>query len=51
MSVLVEEEGVVTGDWPASREFDDGDAVPSFESLFFDLDDLFGSLARESCSC
>jgi hypothetical protein len=26
---------------------EDGDAVPSFESLFF-LDDLFGSLPRES---
>jgi hypothetical protein len=51
ISVEVDEEGVVTGDWPASREVDEGDAVPSFESLFFDLDALFGSFARESCSC
>ncbi len=45
-----EEDGVRTGDWLAvslDKPVDDGDAVPSFESLFF-LDDLFGSLPRES---
>jgi hypothetical protein len=51
-SAVVEEEGVATGDCAASLELDcDGDDVPSLESLFFDLDDLFGSFARESCSC
>jgi hypothetical protein len=51
--VVVEEDGVATGDWPASLdELDcDGDDVPSLESLFFDFEDLEGSLARESCSC
>jgi hypothetical protein len=51
--VVVEEEGVATGDWPASRDaFDcEGEEVPSFDSLFLDLDDLLGSFARESCSC
>lgn len=48
---VVEEDGVATGDCAASLEFDcEGEEVPSLES-FFDLDDLFGSLARESCSC
>jgi hypothetical protein len=51
--VVVEEDGVPTGDWPASLdELDgDGDEVPSFESLFFDFEDFEGSLARDSCSC
>jgi hypothetical protein len=31
--------------------WEDGDDVPSFESLFLDFEDLFGSLERESCSC
>lgn len=47
----MDEDGVVIGDCAASlAEFDcDGDEVPSFESpLFLDLEDLFGSLARES---
>jgi hypothetical protein len=50
---VVEEEGVATGDCAASREPIDceGDEVPSFDSLFFDLEALFGSFARESCSC
>jgi hypothetical protein len=53
MSAVVDEEGVTTGDCAASREPLpwEGDEVPSFESLFLDLDDLFGSFARESCSC
>lgn len=53
MSAVVDDEGVTTGDWAASRDpLDcDGDDVPSFESLFLDLEDLFGSFARESCSC
>jgi len=50
---VVDEEGVATGDCAASLEEPDceGDDVPSFDSLFLDLEDLFGSLARESCSC
>lgn len=44
--VDVEDVGVRTGDWfEASR--DEGEAVPSFESLFF-LEDLLGSLPRDS---
>jgi len=45
-----EDEGVRTGDWLAAsldEPREDGDAVPSLESLFF-LDDLLGSLPRES---
>lgn len=42
-----EEEGVRTGDWLASRDAAFGEAVPSFESLFF-LEDLLESLPRES---
>lgn len=45
LSVDVEEVGVKFGDWLASR--DEGDAVPSLDSLFF-LEDLLGSLPRES---
>jgi hypothetical protein len=48
--VVVDEDGVVIGDWVASLVvFDcDGDEVPSLESpLFLDFED-FGSLARES---
>lgn len=53
VNAVVEEEGVVMGDWAASLDAlaCDGDEVPSFDSLFFDLEDLFGSFARESCSC
>lgn len=40
--VEVDEEGVKTGDWFASLLF--GEAVPSFESLFF-LEDLLESLS------
>jgi hypothetical protein len=48
---VVEDEGVATGDCVASRAEPAGDEVPSLDSLFLDLEDLFGSLARESCSC
>ena len=53
LSAVVDEDGVVIGDCAASRDPLDceGEAVPSFESLFFDFDDLLGSFARESCSC
>lgn len=44
LSVDVEDDGVRTGDWLESR--DEGDAVPSLESLFF-LDDLLESFPRE----
>lgn len=48
---VVEADGVATGDCVASLEaFPEGEAVPSLLSLFF-LDDLFGSLLRESWSC
>lgn len=49
-NVVVDEEGVVTGDCVASLVvFDcEGDDVPSFESPFLDFEDLFGSLARLS---
>ena len=43
--VDVEDVGVRTGDWLESR--DEGDAVPSLESLFF-LEDLLESFPRES---
>lgn len=46
LSVEVDEEGVKTGDWVEPSRA--GDAVPSLESLFF-LEDLLGSLPRESC--
>lgn len=50
---MVEDEGVATGDCPASLELADceGEDVPSFDSLFLDLEDLFGSLARERTLC
>lgn len=50
---MVEDDGVVIGDCAASRDPLDceGEAVPSFDSLFFDFDDLLVSFARESCSC
>jgi hypothetical protein len=52
LSAVVEEDGVATGDCAASLELPcDGDEVPSLESLFLDLEDLFESFARESCSC
>lgn len=46
----LEDDGVRTGDWLDSLNdpIDEGDAVPSLGSLFF-LEDLFGSLPRESC--
>ena len=53
MSLRLEadDDGVSTGDWlELSRDappIDEGDEVPSLESLFF-LDDLLGSLPRES---
>ena len=46
-SVEVDEVGVRFGDWLAS--LDEGEAVPSLESLFF-FEDLLGSLPRESYS-
>jgi hypothetical protein len=57
ISVEVDEEGVtwlgVGGDWTGAEAALgrgwEGDDVPELDSLF--LDDLFGSLARESCSC
>jgi hypothetical protein len=53
LRAVVDEEGVATGDCAASLEEPpcEGDDVPSFDSLFLDLEDLFGSFARESCSC
>jgi hypothetical protein len=51
-SAVVEEDGVATGDCAASLELPcNGEEVPSLDSLFLDLEDLFGSFARESCSC
>ena len=49
----MEDEGVATGDCAASLDDPacEGEDVPSFDSLFFDFDDLLGSFARESCSC
>jgi hypothetical protein len=50
MSLRVDAEdwGVRFGDWFVSLELDDeGDCVPSFESLFF-LEDFPESLPRES---
>lgn len=41
----VDDDGVWTGDWVSRPE--EGEAVPSFESLFF-LDDLPSLLPRES---
>lgn len=48
MSLRVEDEevGVRTGDWPEESR-DEGDDVPSLESLFF-LEDLLASLPRAS---
>ena len=53
LRAVVEDEGVATGDWAASLDEPacEGEDVPSFDSLFLDLDDLLGSFARESCSC
>ncbi len=48
LSVEVDEVGVRTGDWLAESR-DEGDDVPSLESLFF-LEDLLASLPRESCA-
>lgn len=45
LRVDVEDDGVRTGDWLASR--DEGDEVPSLESLLF-LEDFAASLPRES---
>jgi hypothetical protein len=52
--LVVEEDGVAAGDWPASREDNEvweGEDVPSLPSLFLDFEDLLESLPRESCSC
>lgn len=43
-----DEDGVSVGEAVAGSRELTGDAVPSLESLFF-LDDLLGSLPRESC--
>lgn len=43
----MEDDGVRAGDW-LDESRDDGDAVPSLDSLFF-LEDLVESLPRESC--
>lgn len=52
LSAVVEEDGVATGDCAASLELPcDGDEVPSLESLFLDLEDLFESFARERTRC
>jgi hypothetical protein len=51
LTLVVEDDGVVAGDCAASFDEAAGEEVPSFDSLFLDLDDLFGSFARESCSC
>lgn len=50
MSFNVDEDddGVSTGDW-LDESRDEGDEVPSLESLFF-LEDLPASLPRESCT-
>lgn len=45
---VLEEEGVRTGDWVSREPLEEGDAVPSFDSLFF-LEDLLSLLPRESC--
>jgi hypothetical protein len=51
LSVVLEDDGVTAGDCAAFCELDcEGDDVPSFDSLFLDLD-LLGSFVRESCSC
>lgn len=47
LSVVEEEVGVRTGDW-FDESRDEGDDVPSLESLFF-LEDLLASLPRASC--
>lgn len=46
LRVEVDEDGVRTGDW-LEESRDEGDAVPSLESLFF-LEFLLGSLPRDS---
>jgi hypothetical protein len=47
LRVVEEEVGVKTGDW-LDESLDEGDDVPSLESLFF-LEDLLASLPRASC--
>lgn len=47
LTAVDEDVGVKTGDWVDGSR-DEGDAVPSLESLFF-LEDLLASLPRESC--
>lgn len=51
LRVDVEDDGVRTGDWFASRPEadDDGEAVPSLDSLFFF--GLFESLPRDNWAC
>lgn len=46
LRVDVDDDGVSTGDW-LDESRDEGDEVPSLESLFF-LEDLPASLPRES---
>lgn len=46
LTAVVEDVGVRVGDWVDGSR-DEGDAVPSLESLFF-LDDFVESLPRES---
>lgn len=49
-NVELDEDGVRVGDWVASRPEppDEGEAVPSLESLFFL--GLLGSLLRDNCA-
>lgn len=44
--VDVDEEGVNTGDWFSREPLEEGEAVPSLESLFF-LEDLLSPLPLE----
>ncbi len=48
LRVDVDDEGVRLGDWVSRPALDEGEAVPSFGSLFF-LDDLLSPLPRDSC--
>lgn len=45
--MVVEEEGVKLGDCVSREPLEEGDAVPSLDSLFF-LEDLLSLLPRES---
>lgn len=48
LRVVVDEEGVRLGDCVSREPLEEGDAVPSLDSLFF-LEDLLSLLPRESC--